>query len=478
MIIDIDQKDTCVSVSYTNENKGISITDIPLPPEGYTNWELCNEDDPFKHPTLRNYDGKSVKKVPGRRFYDLNLHEFLQVGADETNRQLIHSMNKPNFFSVDIETEITDDANPDAETAPNRILSISITAPNMATIIGSLREVDMTKVIEIVRENMGEYSKKYNFDTQHIVFANEKDLLEWFIQNMKDVFHVIGGWFFLGYDWLYIKNRCKKLGIRVQNASPVGKLDFEGIPMHRLIFDYQEMYKEKASADVISFALNEVSDYELGIGKLDYDFTLKELYEQDPEKFIAYAIIDTLLVQLIHKKRNIIDIQYNMAYYTKISVKRAGKNIALADSLIFREFWNRGNIYGDPQKEVKKQDYPGAFVKDPVKHEIDFPAGVDAKSLYPSSGITMRVSPDAFAGTCKDSDIPILRKNGFIVTHNNNVYKRDKEYLFTKIWKGLRTERDLYKKDCMMVIYLQYLPAIEAEAEKRGIKLKSINDHH
>lgn len=473
MIVDIDQKETCVSVSYTNDKKSISLIDIPLPPEGYSNWQICDSSDPFKHPTITNYDGSPVKKTTGRRFYDLNLHEFLQETASPEHIKLLHQLNKPNMFSVDIETEITDDANPDVETTPNRILSISITAPNMSTVIGSLRKVDMDETMKIVREAMGDYSNKYEFNTHHIVFNSEKDLLEWFVQNIRDVFHVISGWYFLGYDWPYIKGRCQKLGIRIQNASPAGKMDYEGQPMHRIIFDYKELYEERASADIVSFALDEVADYELGVGKLEYDFTLKELYESHPEQFIAYAIIDTLLVQLIHKKRSIIDIQYNMAYYTKISIKRAGKNIALADSLIFREFWDNGTIYGDERKDMSRQDYEGAYVKEPVLNEVDWVAGVDAKSLYPSSGITMRISPDSYSGTCKDSDIPILRKNGFIVTHNKNVYKRDREYLFTKLWKRLRKERDVYKSDCMMKIYLDMLPKVEEEAKRRGIKLKS-----
>lgn len=476
MIIDVDQRDTCVTVSYTNSNSGISLIDLPLPAEGYTNWEICEPTDPFRDKTLTNWDGKSIKRIPSRKFYDLSIHEFLQQRISEDNRKLIHSLHKPNFFSVDIETEITDDANPDAETAPNRVLSISVTAPNMATVIGSLREVNMEKVMDIVRENMGEYSKQYSFDTKHIVFDDEKSLLEWFIQNMKDIFHVIGGWFFLGYDWVYIKNRCKKLGIRVQNASPVGKLDHEGIPLHRLIWDYKVIYEDKAKADIISFSLDNVSEYELGVGKLDMPYTLKELYVEDPERFIAYAIIDTILVQLIHKKRNIIDIQYNMAYYTKISIKKAGNNIPLADSLIFNEYWREGLIYADTRVELNREDYPGAFVKPPVNNEVDWVAGVDAKSLYPSSGITMCISPDSYQGRCKEADIPILRKNGFIVTHNNNVYKRDKEYLFTRLWKKLRVERDQYKSGCMMPIYLNYIPKIEAEAKRRGITLKSI-DH-
>lgn len=471
MIIDVKQKDTSVQVSYTNENGGISVVDIPLPEEGYRNWKLCEETDPERDLTKKNWDGKAVKKLPSKRFYDLNVHEFLQVGAPKEYLDLIHKLYKPNLFSVDIETEITDDAMPDANKAPTRILSISVTAPNMATVIMSLKDANMTKVMDIVNEEMKPYANKYKFFARHIVFSSEKEMLEYYLLKCRDTFNCIAGWNFLGYDQIYIKNRCKKLGINFNICSPIQELDRDGCPVHRLVIDYMEIYKENMTRDLTSASLNSVSEYELGMHKLEYEQTLRELYRDDYDRFIAYAIIDTILVQMIHHKTNKVDLTYNMAYYTKISVKHASKNISLTDALIFKELWARGEVYADERREYDRIDYPGAFVKAPVVHEVDFPAGYDAKSLYPSSGLTMFISPDSYLGKAEPKDIPKLRKDGFIITHRNSIYKKDRQYIFPKMWGDLRTERDTYK-GCMYQIWQNAEGKIEAEAKRRGIELK------
>lgn len=473
MIVDVKQKDTCVTVSYTNDTGSISLVDIPLPPEGYQNWEICDETDPQRSRDKVNWDGKPVKKVPGKKFQDLNLHEFLVVGAPEQYRKLIHSNHKPYPWSVDIETEITDDAMPEAETAPNKILSISVTAYNMATVILSLKEANMTRVMEIVNSELANctWARKFEFRTKHIVFVSEKEMLEYFCTKCRDIFNVIIGWNYKGYDNTYIKNRCKKLGINYNICSPTLELDKEGCPLHRLVIDYLEVYKERASRDLTNFKLDTVAEFELGMHKIKYDKTLRELYRDDYDRFIAYAIIDTILVQLIHYKTNKIDMMYNMAYYCSISIKNAGKQIAQTDGLIFKEFWNTGRVYADKREDHKHVEYPGAFVKAPVRHEVDFPACIDAKSLYPSTGITMKLSPDSYMGKCEPHEVQKLRREGFIVTHRNSVYKTDKEYLFPKLWRGLRIERDVYKA-AMFELWQNAEQRIEDEAARRGIKLR------
>lgn len=472
MIVDIKQKQTSVQVSYTDERGGISLCDIPLPEQGYQNWVICDADDPDRSHDKVNWDGKPVKKVSGKRFEDLNLHEFIQIGAPVEYRELLHKTNIPHAFSVDIETEITDDAMPDAETAPNKILSISVTAPNMATVLLSLKQCDMEKTMSIVNEEMKAWSHKYTFRTKHIVFNTEKEMLEYFCIKCRDIFHVIIGWNYLSYDNQYIKNRCKKCGINYNICSPTQELDGNGTPLHRLVIDYLEVYKERASRDITSFKLDNVAEYEIGMHKLKYEKTLRELYREDYDRFCAYAIIDTILVQLIHKKKNSISLQYNMAYYCKIPIKHAGKQISQTDALIFKEFWNTGRVWATPRTSPKKYDYPGAFVKPPTQHEVDFPSCWDAKSLYPSSGITMKISPDSYLGKVKnDMDIPRLRKEGYIVTHRKSIYKTDKQYLFPKLWKDLRVERDVYKA-AMFRIWQNIEEKVENEAKRRGFKLR------
>ena len=470
MIVDVRQKESCVQVSYTNEKGGISIADVPLPKEGYQNWVICDETDPDIDTSVRNWDEKPVKKVSDKKYVDLNLHWFLQVGAPEEFLREFHKFNKPNLFSVDIETEITDDAMPDAETAPTKILSISITAPNLATVLLSLKGCNMDKVLEIVNDEMRKCGVKEKMIARQIVFDSEKDMLEYFCTKCRDIFHVIAGWNYKGYDNIYIKNRCKKLGINYAMCSPTQELDRDGCPLHRIIVDYMELYKDDAPSDLVSMRLDAVAEYELGMHKLSYDKTLRELYRDDPERFFAYAIIDTILVQRIHQKTGKIDLIHNMSYYCSIPWKSAGKQISQTDALIFKKFWKKGLVYADPRKDFNKEKYPGAFVKEPTQHEVDFPCAYDAKSLYPSTGLTLFISPDRYEGKCKESEVDELRKKGKIVTHRLSVYQPDETAIFPEMWLDLRIERKLYKQ-AMFDIWNKLESKIEEQAKKRNIEL-------
>ena len=91
------------------------------------------------------------------------------------------------------------------------------------------------------------------------------------------------GWNFLGFDWKYIYNRCKKIGINPAMASPTKKVQGnDNIPVHVGIIDYLDVYrrwdrtvqiKENNTLDFVGGAV-------LGVSKLKYEGTLQELYEK------------------------------------------------------------------------------------------------------------------------------------------------------------------------------------------------------
>ena len=67
MLIDVVQEKTFVKVSYVNEKGQIELDNLALPPEGYTKWVICDDDDPDRDKEFKNYDGQSVKRVPSYR---------------------------------------------------------------------------------------------------------------------------------------------------------------------------------------------------------------------------------------------------------------------------------------------------------------------------------------------------------------------------------------------------------------------------
>ena len=480
MLIDITQEPAYVEVSYVQPDGQIALEKLPLSVNGYQNWTITDENDPDKNLEKRNYDGQPVKLVTGKRFEGYGLIEFITKQQPQEVLDRLHAYDKPNFYSVDIETEILDEM-PSAEEAKTRILSISITAPNMATVVLTLKPIaDIERINEIVSKHVAKFSKQYQFPVKVFDFENERSMIEYFLHKVNTTFHVHGGWNYDGYDWLYITNRCKRLKIDIAMSSPVGKVNKRtSKPVHRFVIDYMLSYKAASRGTYLSsFSLNSISDFELGIPKLDYDETLKELYENDYDRFIAYNAIDTILVQLIHQKSNKLDMLFNMAYYTKAQVAVVHGKIAQADALIFEEFWKNGLVYADPPREIERQQYPGGYVKEPVEHECDFPVGYDAAALYPSTQRTFNIGPDSWMGKAKSKlEEEKYRAEGYFVSHRGIIYKNDKPYLYKRIQTGLKKERGTYKT-YKARIFSELMQHVEQAANARNIHLDSIMSYN
>lgn len=479
MIVDILQLKSYVQVSYVNEQGFIDIENIPLPQEGYTNWVITGEDDPDADPVIRNYDGQRVKKVPGSQFKDLNLHEFLFYRTTPEIRDKIFAYNKPQFFSVDIETEITD-SKPDPDKAETQILSIAITAPNMATVVMSTSDVNIENVQRYVNEALGDYIKKESFPVKHFKFDTEQEMLTYVFKKFCDSLHCHGGWFYDGYDFKYFKNRAKKLNIDFSMISPIKRLhSADSKPYHRIVIDYMDAYKLASKGLYLSsFSLNYIAEYELGLTKLDSGMSLKKLFSTDYDKFIAYNAIDTILVQMIHRKTNKFDKALNMAYYVSIPVMKAYGQIAIIDSLIFKKLYSKGLVYANErEKTSSKESYAAAYVKEPIKNEVNMPVGIDAKSLYPSTMMSFPLSPDTYVGKCKQSEVQELKAKGYFVSHRLSVYKNpEKPSLYKEIEQDLSKERAQYK-DAKGEIWEQLMTLLEQEGEKRGMHLKSRSEY-
>ncbi|AFF28103.1 gp105 [Sphingomonas phage PAU] len=483
MIIDIVQKSTHVDISHSTKEGKIVVTSVPLPENGYENWVICSENDPDKDPVFRNFKGEPVKRLPGARFWDLNLNEFVSKRLSPELDESIHSNYVPEMFSVDIETEIKDEF-PGAEEAKTRILVFTITAPNMATLVLSLKEkaheIDDSKVSQYIEEAMDklEWGKQLRpsngWQWVNQVFDTEGEMITYFLDLMRTTMGYIGGWNFHAYDWKYITNRCSKLGIDLGRSSPEHEIDREGYPIHRIVHDYMHQYQRSAyDYENESFSLDAVSQWELGIGKLDYGgLGLKELYEQDYSKYIAYAIVDTALVQLIHKKTARSEWVFAFGEYLRIGVKQANGSLAQADALCFEDMYVNNVVYGVQKQSVEKEPYEGGFVKNPVRKYCDYPVGYDAKALYPNTMRSLNLSFENYIGkAANDTEAKAYLQKGYIVTERNNVYKNDKDYMYKRIQEKLANQRAQFQ-NLQNDIWTNALSVLDSEAERRGIKLK------
>lgn len=483
MILDVVQKSTHIDVSYTTEDGKIGIEPVPLPLDGYRNWVICGASDPERDPEFNNIFGEPVKRLRGARFYDMNLTEFLSKRLPKELSDKLHASHLPEFFSVDIETEILDEF-PDAESAKSRILVFTITAPNMATMVLSLKdkehEIDDMRISQLVNDAMSKVgwgqhlNPSGNWRWINQTFDNEADMINHFLDLMRTTLHYIGGWNFFDYDWKYITNRCAILGLDLARSSPEYQIDYEGFPVHRLIHDYMELYASGAhDLDFESLSLDAISKIELKVGKLDYGgLSLKELYEKDYSKYLAYAIVDTILVQLIHKKCARSDSTFAMAEYLRIGIKSSVGAIAQADALCFEEMYINKTVYGLRKEQVEKEPYSGGFVKQPVRKYSNYPVGYDAKALYPNTMRSLNLSFENYIGKASSiEEKELYLSKGYIVTNLMNIYKNDKDYLYKRIQEKLANQRGMFQ-GLQNEIYLDALTMIDNYAESIGVKLK------
>jgi DNA polymerase elongation subunit (family B) len=301
-------------------------------PEKYQTWDSTKDDESAKHDLYKSWDGNPVKKISGGYPDRYSTYEFLDA-LPQAEKDEIFEYNEPEIYFIDIETEILDGF-PDAETAPTRVLAISIVYGEKIILMG-VKEMpeDMQKRII---DNTNLYFKKFDshYQFKYIKYADEFDMLKAFFEEMTPKMTCLTGWNFINYDWMYLLNRARKLSKDVNGAtlsidvlasSPtklmknVWMSTYE-LPVHKLIFDYMQLYEAFDTSIKVkeSSSLDYVANKLVGVEKIKYTGSLQKLYEEDFETYMYYNAVDSVLVQKIHESKNYISIIYAVSALAKI----------------------------------------------------------------------------------------------------------------------------------------------------------------
>lgn len=506
MIIDFSQNKDGIDISYVDDNKQIQIINVPLV-NGYYKYVRA-EDFELKDPklicNLRSFKHKSlIKREPAKYFNKHNINEFLNLELKELHKEIYDKTHKliiPTPYSCDIETDITDETGYSTpEKAENKILSISVTGGDMDSLMFVLKnpeqpeitDLDKMKINSMIREALGpNYCDLFTYNTEIRVFDSETEMLSVFLECINNYFHSIIGWNFLAFDWIYIYNRCVKLGIDVRKSSPTYKLYDKTIkakkkgseeteiriklPAHRLIGDYMNMFRESLIYNNLgNYSLNSIADSILGLKKIMYVGNLRTLYKNDFNKFLAYAFIDTILVMLIHKKTNLYDVDFFESYFNGIAYSKISQN-SISEALVYNEL--RGDnmflLESEFNTSVKKK-YRGGYVKTPLQKIIEACFGIDFSGLYPNSIISMGISPerkidqikvDELGMPATDEDMQIWLKykaQNCCLSPLGRIYSLEGgDGLYPRIEKKLIAQRKIFKGHAEE-IYLDVLTKIE-----------------
>ncbi|MCK9574534.1 MAG: DNA polymerase domain-containing protein [Candidatus Pacearchaeota archaeon] len=462
-MINVEQVEKNLKVSYFDENGDVAFQIIPIEQEDFFEWVPYTVGK--AEPSFKSWDGKLVQKKKAFFLNKWRIEEILMKQPDYI-KEKIYSKNDPKKFFVDIETEV-DDEWPKPSVARHKVTAISFAHDNMLAVLGTKPLLPVQ--IRNIEIKINKYLTDHNYPEikfSYVYFKTEYDLLYSFFNKAIQKMPLITGWNFINFDWAYLVNRCRNLSIDPSVAAVNGKLvGREELPMHRVVVDYMELYKKW---DRVIFKDNNTLQYvataALGMGKIPYNGTLQDLYESDFEQYVYYNGVDSILVKLIDAKLSTMSTYLKLGNITKVEANRAFSPIAMAESVMTREFYGRNRIFPTiKNRNVNKTGYEGAFVFPPVKGIYDWVASFDFASLYPSIMRQWNMSPEAFMG--KEAKKPDIENITY--TASGAYFNDAEDSVFRTILTDFYGQRKSAKKQMFAVQNeIQELKKLKAELEK------------
>ena len=220
--------------------------------------------------------------------------------------------------------------------------------------------------------------------------------------------------------------------------------------------DYLDLYKKFTYVNRESYKLDFIAETELGKNKLEsgYD-TFKEFYDNDWNRFVEYNIIDTVIVDELEDKMQLIQLALTMAYDAKCNFGDVFSPVRIWDSLIYNYLWERKIVVGQGGGRKDRQ-IEGAFVQEPHPGSYEWVASFDATSLYPSIIMQYNMSPETivpgfnFEVSVDDQldryKLDKLVEKNYAMAGNGSCYTRDKKGFMPELVQTFFNDRLKYKK--------------------------------
>jgi DNA polymerase elongation subunit (family B) len=426
-MIDIEQLEDRFRISHFGKDGQIKFKDIAIPRTEKYRWELAGSDrrDPF----FLSWDGKPVKRVRSNFLGKFRTEEFLSSLPEEVTEE-IYEFNQPEVWFCDIEVEVGEEF-PDPAAAATPVLTVALVNSLGRVFVLGLKPLSSQQITSI-RDKMQDYFKKFDVDIifQYEHFQSEAEMLYTLFEKWFKKMPLITGWNFTGFDWKFLINRAKRLGIDPSRCSINGVLKGdECIPQHKIVVDYLDLYKrwdrvikikENNKLDTVALAA-------LGVSKIKYNGTFMDLYNSDFETYVYYNAVDTFLVYLIDKKLKTLQTFLMLGNVTRVEALRAISPIWMTEAIVTREFYKRKRVVAEIKKGVKTTSFEGAYVKQPEPGMHEWIATFDFASLYPSTMRQWNISPETFRG--KNVDL----RDGWIKTASGSVFDNSEDSILRTV---------------------------------------------
>lgn len=437
---------------------------------------------------LKTLFGKGTHKIDFDSLKEYNEYVYKNKNLDihgviDPTYQYINQTYKDNDINVKLQTWaidiecVSDGEFPSPDLVKYEINSLAIM--NFKTeeyFVLSLKDYDKNK-------------NKIDVDPSKIKFKKcetEVELLTTFVKILQTGFpDILIGYFSEGFDFPYLIKRCiKVLGKEEANKmSPFGNVScstkkklnrstkkeetyyinkIDGI----VLLDWLELYKKYTFEPRESYKLDFIASTELGVGKVDYEEfdNLFQMWQQNPQKFIDYNIIDVQLIKELDDKLNLIQLNSSIAYKANCNIIDMMGTLKPWEAFLYNELLAK-NICLPPRRNHQKESYPGAYVKEPKKGLYEWIVSFDYSSLYPLTMCQYNISPETYI---KDLTIDVNQEEvdsrffekefknphpEHCLTAAGNYFRSNKKGIVPIIVEKLFNERKVVKKQ--MIQYEQ-----------------------
>ena len=259
---------------------------------------------------------------------------------------------------------------------------------------------------------------KLNIDKQENkiieTFKSEEELLNGFYRKYLEVSPtIISGWNIDFFDIPYLYNRTiQVLGSEFANLlSPIKEVHWSKYKNRYLIagvscLDYLSLYKKFTFGQEPSYRLDDIGEKEVGVKKIPYSGTLNDLYENDLKKFVEYNINDVEIIKKLDDKLDFIEICRGICHMGHCPYEDIYHSSRYLEGAILT-YLKRLDIVA-PNKDPKGREkmdtgvkFVGAYVQEPQKGKHDWIYDLDVTSMYPSTIMSLNISPETKVGKVK-----------------------------------------------------------------------------
>lgn len=364
--------------------------------------------------------------------------EYLSIYGDRLQKIKRFKYDDPELFESDMsrETRVLTDLylDDDMPSKDHHIMCIDIevsseggfakpeTAENEITAIALYTYIDDQYMVFLL-DPTGLMPTRKNGNETVISCKTEQILLTKFLdyyQQCKAT--VITGWNIDGYDIPYLYNRLKRTqgALAANSLSPINIIRYNQNRERYTIagvscLDYLLLYKKFTYNQKASYRLDAIGKDEIGMGKVEYDGTLDDLYKNDIEKFLKYNLIDVKIVVGIDQKMKLIELARFICHLGHVPYEDFSYSSKFLEGTIVTYLHRKGLICankplgGREAMQAKfdsdEEGFSGAFVRSPMPGLYEWVYSLDLASLYPSIIMSLNISPDTKMGRVYNWDV-------------------------------------------------------------------------